>query len=242
HLVERPTRLDAHVDVEAALAGRLRPAPKPELVERLPDDASDLPYLRPPDARRRIEIDAQLVRMLEVLGTHGMRMKLEAREIREPDERSRIARHDLFGRSPGREAKLDDVDPVGTLLRGTLLIEECALDAVRIAYEHARASPCGVQRAVGDGQVVAHDVELRMPGRGKQLLARVRHGHLAACRYDQLRLGRSRHRGAPSDDVSPSASSRVPYLDREPYREAALAACVLERCPSDASRTRATSA
>src|SRR5690606_17714222 len=136
----------------------------------------------------------------------------------------------------------DDVDPVGTLLRGTLLIEECALDAVRIAYEHVRASPCGVQRAVGDGQVVAHDVELRMPGRGKQHLARVRHGHLAACRYDQLRLGRSRHRGAPSDAVSPSASSRVPDLDREPYREAALAACVLERCPSDASRTRATSA
>src|SRR5690606_35472333 len=155
HLVERPTRLDAHVDVEAALAGRLRPAPKPELVERLPDDASDLPYLRPPDARRRIEIDAQLVRMLEVLGTHGMRMKLEAREIREPDERSRIARHDLFSRSPGREAKLDDVDPVGTLLRGTLLIEERALDADRVAYEHVRASPCGVQRAVGDGHVVA---------------------------------------------------------------------------------------
>ena len=58
HLVERPAPLDAHVDVDAARAGRLRPADEPEVVQRRAHDAGDLADLRPrrrraPDRDRR---------------------------------------------------------------------------------------------------------------------------------------------------------------------------------------------
>ena len=58
HLVERPAPLDAHVDVHAARARRLRPADEPEVGERRVHDARDLADLRPrrrpaPDRDRR---------------------------------------------------------------------------------------------------------------------------------------------------------------------------------------------
>src|SRR5690606_3655500 len=140
-VVECPATLDPHVDMEAALARRLRPADEPERVERFPDDAADLTHLGPLDARHGIEIDPQLVRMLEILGANRMRMQLEACEIREPDERGRITRHDLLRRASGREAQLDDVDPLGTLLRRTLLIEEFAdRKSTRLNSSHVKIS------------------------------------------------------------------------------------------------------
>ena len=56
--------------------------------------------LGPLHARHRIEVDAQLVGMLEVLGAHRVRVQLQAGEVREPGERRGVARHDLLGRAP----------------------------------------------------------------------------------------------------------------------------------------------
>ena len=47
-------------------------------------DARDGHDLRPLHAGHGIEIDAQLVRMVEVLRAHGMRVELEAAEVRHP--------------------------------------------------------------------------------------------------------------------------------------------------------------
>ena len=54
----------------------------------------DLADLRPLDARHRIEIDAQLVGMIEIVGAHRMRVQLEAGEVGHPDaaRRRRAAR------------------------------------------------------------------------------------------------------------------------------------------------------
>ena len=55
--------------------------------------------LRPLHARHRVEIDAQLVGMIEVIVAHRMRMQLEAREVGHPRQRGRVARHDFFRRA-----------------------------------------------------------------------------------------------------------------------------------------------
>jgi hypothetical protein len=45
----------------------------------------------------RVEIDAQLIGMIEIFRANRMRVKLEAREVRHPDQRGRVARNDFFG-------------------------------------------------------------------------------------------------------------------------------------------------
>ena len=98
------TRLDAHVDVDAARSRRLRPADEPEVGERGLHDARDLAQLVPGDAGHRIEIDAQLVGVIEILGAHRVRVQLEAGEVGHPRQRGRVARHDLLRGAAGRKA------------------------------------------------------------------------------------------------------------------------------------------
>ena len=71
----------------------------------------DLADLAPRDARHRIEIDAQLVGMIEIVGAHRMRVQLEAGEVGHPRERRGIARHDFLRGAAGRKAQRDDLDP-----------------------------------------------------------------------------------------------------------------------------------
>jgi len=55
-------------------------------------DGGDGAHLSPQNPGDRIEIDAQFVGAVEILGADRMRMELEAREVRHPNERRRIAR------------------------------------------------------------------------------------------------------------------------------------------------------
>ena len=48
--------------------------------------------------RHRIEIDAQLVGMIEIVVSNRVWMQLEAGEVGHPGQRRRIARHDFFCR------------------------------------------------------------------------------------------------------------------------------------------------
>ena len=155
---------------------------------------ADLAHLRPLDARHRIEIDAQLVGMIEIVGAHRMRMQLEAREVRHPD-----------AAPPHRAARLlRRVRPDGNC-SATTSIQAAAmpgarfwkknspLDAVRIAHQHVRPAAGAAQRAVGDGEVVARQIELGVPGLRKQHLARVRDRHLAPVYIENLVLGAGCH-------------------------------------------------
>ena len=96
---ERPAALDAHVHVHTSRPGRLGPADQSDVVQRCAHDTGDLPYLRPLHAWDRIEIDAQLVWMIEVVRAHWMRVQLQTREVGHPCERRRITRHDFLGAS-----------------------------------------------------------------------------------------------------------------------------------------------
>ena len=165
--------------MHAARAGCLGPADELEIIEHSSSDCGDFLDLLPRDAGHRIEVDAQLVRMIEILGSHRMWMQLEASEIREPRERRRVARHD-FLRSPTRgEAQLDHFDPRRAAVRRALLIEVLALDAVGVAHQHVRSPAGAAQRSFAHGDVVTDEVELRVLRLREQHLVRIRDRDLA---------------------------------------------------------------
>jgi hypothetical protein len=120
-------------------------------------------------------------------------MELEAGEVRHPGEGGGLARNDLFGRAAGGKAQCGRLDPGRTRSRRTLLVEEIAVDPVRVADENIRAVACRAQRAVGDGEVVIHEVELRVARGGKEHLVRVGDGHLAHADPQNLAFGLARH-------------------------------------------------
>ena len=95
HLVESPARLEAHVDVDAARARRLRPAAQSVLVEHVSHDERDVAHVFPGRARAGVEVDAQLVGMIEVVGTHGVRVQVDAAEVDDPEELRGVAYDDL---------------------------------------------------------------------------------------------------------------------------------------------------
>ena len=115
-------------------------------------------------------------------------MQLEAGKVGEPDERGGVARHHLLGAAPRWETERHDLDPRWPRRGRALLIEEFAVDAVRVAHEHVRPAASAAQRAVGHRDVVAREVELRVFGLGEEDLARVRDRDLAAVDDERLSL------------------------------------------------------
>src|SRR5205085_11384491 len=61
---ELPARLDPAVDVDAAIAGGLRPAHVPDLVEHIVHDGRDTLRLREPGPDPRADVDTPLVGLL----------------------------------------------------------------------------------------------------------------------------------------------------------------------------------
>ena len=133
-------------------------------------DAGDLADLRPLHARHRIEIDAQLVGMVEVVGANRMRVQLETRQVGHPHEGGRLPGHDLFGRPAGRETSARRHRAIGSRLRRPLLEEEFAVDAVGIADQDVGPAAGALQGPLGDGDVVAGKVELGVAGQGNRTL------------------------------------------------------------------------
>ena len=120
-------------------------------------------------------------------------MQLEAGEVGHPGQRRGIARHDLLGGPARREPQRDHFYPVGSRLRRPLLVEELAVDAVRIADEHVRPPAGGAQRAIGDREVVAHEIELRVASLREKHLARVGDRDFPARNRQQLMFDPARH-------------------------------------------------
>jgi hypothetical protein len=131
-------------------------------------------------AGTRIEIDAQLVGVREVVGADRVRVQLDAAEVRDPRELRSVVDHDLARRASGGKLELDRPHPVGARLGRALLVEGLLGDAVHIALHHDRAVRDPAQRGGRDGEVVADDVALREARLREEHLARVRDGDALA--------------------------------------------------------------
>jgi hypothetical protein len=134
--------------------------------------------------------------MLEIVCAHRVRMQLEAGEVRHPRERRRVSRHHFLGAASRWKLQLHRLDPRGPRLRGTLLVEKFALDAIRIAHQHVRTPARAAQRAFGNGEVIAHEVELRVPRLWEKDLLRIGDRHLAASDREDLSFTALGHAGA----------------------------------------------
>jgi hypothetical protein len=134
----------------------------------------------------RIEIDAQLVGVLEVVRAHRVRVQVDATQVDDPGKLRRVAEHE-FARAPTRgEFELHHFHPERARLRCALLVEELALDSVYVTLERHRPSPYAAQRAIRDREVVPDQVELGVPGLGKEDLVRVGDRDLPALDLQQL--------------------------------------------------------
>ena len=105
---ERPARLDPDVDVDPAAAGGLREADVAELAEqhaRLGGDAHGVGEVR---ARLRVEVEAQLVGMVDVVAADRPRVERDRAHLRGPADDRELGRADLVGVAARRE-----LDPRG---------------------------------------------------------------------------------------------------------------------------------
>ena len=186
NLAVGPAALDAHVDVDAPRPRRLRPADQPHRVEGLVDDAGHVAHLRPGHARHRVEVDAQLVGVLHVVGAHGVRVEVDAAEVRDPREARRLVDDDLVGRPTRRERQRRDAHPLGPVVGRPLLEERLLVDPVDEPLERHRPAADARQRPVGDGDEVGHHVELGVAGLGEVDLVGVRDRDLAAADLEHL--------------------------------------------------------
>ena len=91
-----------------------------------------------------------------------------------------------------RKLEGDDVDPRWPRLRRPLLVEELPGDAVGVADQNV-GPPDREQRALRNGQVVAHQIELGVARSGKEHLARVGDRDLPPADDEKLSLAFARH-------------------------------------------------
>ena len=179
--------------------------------------------LRPLDAGHRVEIDPQLIGMVEVVGADGMRVQIDTAEVHDPRQSRRLVHDDLVGGSPRGECQFRGPDPVGRVVRRSLLEERLFGDPVHEPLEgHGPAADAG-QRAVGDGEVVLDEVELGVSSVGEVHLLRIGDRDLVAADLEDL-LGR-RHgdtipldsHGSAGDDATAVSPTVDLALDRSSW-------------------------
>ena len=96
-------RLDRRHDVQPGRARGLRIRGEAELVHHLAHDERDLSNVRPLAVGRRVEIDQQVVRPLDVVDPRVPRVQLDAAEVDDPGQRRRVVDHREDRRVAARE-------------------------------------------------------------------------------------------------------------------------------------------
>jgi hypothetical protein len=163
------------------------------LVENVAHEQRHPPHKVPAHARAGVEIDAQLVRMIEVVGAHRVRIQVDAPEVHHPQKLRRIPHDNLSRRPPRRKAQLHRLDPLGALLGGPLLEERLTCGAIDISFEHDWPPRYATQCALCDRRIVSHQVKLGVAGLRKEWLVGVRDHDLTATEL-QDDLARLPHR------------------------------------------------
>ena len=169
-VLERSSRLDAQVDVDAAVAAGLGKPPKAELDQQFPGDVGDPLRVGEGRAGLRVEVEPQLVRVVDVGTPHRPRVEGQRTHLRGPDQIGRLGRAQLVGRAAAGERDLHGLDEVGRTLGQPLLIEAVGVavlrpdgqphaltPAVRPALHRRRSlADRPHQRVAHAGEVLAH--------------------------------------------------------------------------------------
>ena len=123
----------------------------PTRLEGLLADHRDVADLGPLDAGDGIQVHPQLVGMVQVVGADRVRVEVDAAEVVDPGQPRRVLDHDLVGGPAARERQFGRAQPLGRVVRGSLLEERLLGDAVDEPLERHRARADAGQRALGDG-------------------------------------------------------------------------------------------
>ena len=126
---ESPARCDAYVDVDSATARRLGKRHDPLLVEHCVQSVRDLDGVAEVGAGARIEIEAQLVRVVDIAATYGPRVEGDRPQLRRPRDDRELGRGHFVGGATRRERDVCGLDVRGCSLRDTLLVKRLALEA-----------------------------------------------------------------------------------------------------------------
>src|SRR5215218_3577435 len=118
---ERPARLDADVDVDAAAARGLREAGIAQLGEQLARHAGDSDGVVEIGAGLRGEIEAQLVGVVHVLAAYRPWVEGDRAHLCRPADDGDLGRADLVRVTAGRELDPRGLDVIRRPLRDALL-------------------------------------------------------------------------------------------------------------------------
>ena len=174
----RPARLDPDVDVDPARARGLWPPDQPDRLQRFACHHRHVADLRPGNAWDRIEVDSELIGTVEVLGSDRMRVEIDAAEIDDPGQARGLVDDDLVGGPTRGERQGRHAHPLGPVLGRPLLEEEITRGPIDESFQGHRSAAHADQGTVSDRQVIADEVQLRVPGLREVDLVRVRDRHV----------------------------------------------------------------
>ncbi len=166
--------------MDAAVAGRLRPADEPNLLEQFLDGEGNVAGRFEVVAFGRVEVDPQLVGMVEVVGAGVPGVEIDAVLLGHPDDVAVVEREEHAARTGGRERDVDQ--GAGTL--GPLDEQRRFAHAGVPSFQHGGPVAHAAQRSLGAHQEVLDHVELGPALLGEHDLVRARDANLAATGLD----------------------------------------------------------
>jgi hypothetical protein len=117
--------------------------------------------VRPGVALGRVEVDQQVVRPLDVVDPRVPRVQLDAAEVGDPRQSGGVADDREVGVAPARKPDPERVYPVRMGVRDALLVEEKAVDPIRVALHLHGPSLCRIEHVRREVEVVLDEVALR---------------------------------------------------------------------------------
>jgi hypothetical protein len=141
------------------------------------------------DARLRVEVEPELVHDLGTVVETGPDMEAEAREVDGPHDVRHVGEDERPRGRPVRRRDDRRLEPVRRRLGDALLEERASLGPVRKALHECRPPGDDAHERLGDGEVVAHEIELRLLPLGEEHLVRARHREVSPRDIEHVLLG-----------------------------------------------------
>jgi len=101
--------------MDAAGPRRLRIAVVAKVIEHLADDHRHLPDIGEAGGRRRVEVDPELVRAVDILGADGPGIEIDAAQVHHPGKVVEAVADDKVGTTAAGKLDQSVVTPVGRL-------------------------------------------------------------------------------------------------------------------------------